>query len=79
MRKLVHRVTMCLGVLGLVLCASVSSAQPPDPLIGTWALNLAKSKYPPTFSDDGRTMTVTATVPLAQGKELTIVSVYEKQ
>ncbi len=32
-----------------------------------------------TISDDGRTMTVTATVPLAQGKEITIVSVYDKQ
>jgi hypothetical protein len=159
MWKRADRVTMCLGVLGLVLCAAVSSAQPPDPLIGTWKLNLAKSKYPApapkstiitiapaargwtlsvdavgadgqpqkwgytsafdgsespvsgnpaidsavfkstdtggivqykkggaivyttssTFSDDGKTMTVTATVPLPQGKDLTIVSVYDKQ
>jgi hypothetical protein len=159
MRKLVNHVTMCLGVLVFALCASVANAQPPDPILGTWTLNLAKSKYPTpapksmtltvapatkgwsimvdavgpdgqpqkwgytstfdgsespvsgnpsidaavfkstetggivqykkggkvvsttssTFSDDGKTMTVTVKVPDAQGKELTIVSVYDRK
>jgi hypothetical protein len=159
MQKVTDHVAVCLGALVLVLCASVSSAQPPNPLVGTWTLNVAKSKYPipapksmtitiapaakgwtlsvdsvgpdgqaqkwgytstfdgsespvsgnpsidaavfksteaggtiqykkggnvvyttsSTVSDDGKTLTVTATVPLAQGKEITIVSVYDKQ
>jgi hypothetical protein len=32
-----------------------------------------------TVSDDGRTMTVSVKVPAAQGKEITIVSVYDRQ
>ena len=32
-----------------------------------------------TISDDGKTMTVTVKVPAAQGKEVTIVSVYDRQ
>ena len=158
MRKLVNHVAMCLGVFVFALCASVSSAQPPDPIVGTWKLNLAKSKYPApapksmtltvapaakgwaitvdavgpdgqaqkwgytstfdgsesrspgtdidaavfrstdtggmveykkggkvvsttssTISDDGKTMTVTVKVPDAQGKEVSIVSVYDRQ
>ena len=159
MRKLVNHVAMCLGVFVFALCASVSSAQPPDPIVGTWKLSLAKSKYPApapksmtltvapaakgwaitvdavgpggqaqkwgytssfdgsespvsgnpnidaavfrstdtggmveykkggkvvsttssTISDDGKTMTVTVKVPDAQGKEVTIVSVYDRQ
>jgi hypothetical protein len=159
MRKRVDHVAMCLGVIVFALCTSVSSAQPPDPIVGTWKLNLEKSTYPipapksmtvtiataasgwtitvdgvgpdgqaqkwgytsrfdgsestvsgnpnidaavfrsmgtggiveykkggrvvsttsSIISDDGKTMTVTVKVPDAQGRELTIVSVYDRQ
>jgi hypothetical protein len=159
MRKRVRYVAICVCLWVCALCASVSSAQPPDPIVGTWKLNLAKSKYPTpapksmtltvapaakgwaitvdavgpdgqpqrwgytstfdgsenpvsgnpnvdaavfrstetggiveykkggqvvsttssTISDDGKTMTVTVKVPAAQGKEVTIVSVYDRQ
>ena len=159
MLKSVTPVAMCLGLFVFVLCPTVSSAQPPDPIVGTWKLNLAKSKYPTpppksmtvtiapaakgwtitvdavgpddqaqrwgytstfdgsespvsgnpnidaavfrstetggiveykkggkvvsttssTISDDGKTMTVTVKVPDAEGKEVTIISVYDRQ
>jgi hypothetical protein len=160
MRTLGTNIAIGLGVLLFALCTSVSSAQPPDPIVGTWKLNLARSTYPipapksmtitiapaakgwtltidavgpdgqaqprwgytstfdgsespvtgnpnfdaavfkstetggiveykkggkvvsttsSTVSDDGRTMTVTVKVPAAQGKEITIVSVYDRQ
>jgi hypothetical protein len=41
MQKFATRVAMCLGVFVFVLCAAVSSAQAPDPIVGTWKLNLA--------------------------------------
>ena len=159
MRRRVQFVATCVCVSAFALCASVASAQPPDPIVGTWTLNLAKSQYPTpapksmtltiapaakgwtisvdaigpdgqpqkwgytstfdgsenpvsgnpsidtavfkstetggtveykkggqvvsttssTISDDGKTMTVTVKVRVAQGKELTIVSVYDRQ
>ena len=159
MPRLTDHVARFLSVFALALCATVASAQPPDPLVGTWKLNLAKSTYPipppksmtitiapaakgwtldvqaigpdgqpqkwgytstfdgsespvsgnpsidsavfkstdtggiveyrkagtvvsttsSTISDDGKTMTVTVNVPVAQGKALTIVSVYDRQ
>jgi hypothetical protein len=45
MQKCATRVARCLGVLVFVLCAPISSAQAPDPIVGTWKLNLTKSKY----------------------------------
>ena len=62
MRKLDH-VAMCLGVFVFALCASVSSAQPLDPIVGTWKLNLAKSTYP-TPAPKSTTLTV---APAAKG------------
>ena len=159
MRRVGQQLASCVAVFVATLAASVASAQPPDPMVGTWKLNLAKSTYPvpapksmtvtvataakgwtltvdgvgadgqaqkwgytSTFdgsespvsgnpnidaavfkstesggivqykksgkvvtttssiiSDDGKTMTVTVKVPDAQGKEITIISVYDRQ
>ena len=159
MPKLIKCLAIVLAMCTLTLSASIASAQPPDPIVGTWKLNLEKSKYPvpapksstitiapvatgwtltvdaigpdgqpqkwdytsrfdgsespvtgnpgidtavfkstetggvvhykksgtivyttsSTVSDDRQTMTVTVKVPLAQGKEITIVSVYDRQ
>ena len=44
MQNFATRVAWCLAVSLFVLGAAVAGAQPPDPLVGTWKLNLAKSK-----------------------------------
>jgi hypothetical protein len=36
-----------LGVAAVVLAVAAVAAAQPDPLVGTWSLNLAKSKYSP--------------------------------
>jgi hypothetical protein len=159
MPKFANRVATCFGVVVLTVSGALSSAQPADPTVGTWKLNLAKSTYsvpapksmtlnvapaakgyaitidaigsdgqpqkwgytttfdgsevPVTgnpgidtvvarstgsggiveykkagkvitttsssISDDGKTMTVTVRVPTADGKEITIISVYDRQ
>ncbi len=71
MRKLVNHVAMCLGVFVFALCASVSSAQPPDPIVGTWKLNLGKSKYP---APAPKSMTLTV-APAAKGWAITVDAV----
>ena len=159
MLKVVSAFVLCVALVVFAVCPAAASAQPPDPLVGTWKLNLAKSTYPApapksmtvtvalaakgwtitvdgvgpdglpqkwgytsTFdgsespvsgnpnvdvavfkstetggivqykkggkvvmttssivSDDGKTMTVTAKALDAQGKEITIISVYDRQ
>ena len=59
---------MCLGVPVFVLCAAVSSAQAPDPFVGTWELNLAKSKY---ATPAPKSMTITFALA-AKGYAVTI-------
>src|SRR5688500_12336023 len=68
MRRVVTRVAIGLAVMAFVLCAPVANAQAPDPFLGTWKVNLAKSKYetPPPKS-----MSVTF-VPAAKGYAVTI-------
>jgi hypothetical protein len=158
MRNIVKRFVICFAAFAVIFCTSIASAQPPDPIVGTWKLNLERSKYPipapksmtiiiapaasgwtltvdaigadgqpqrwgytsrfdgsespvsgnpsidtavfkstetggivqykkngsivsttsSAISDDGKTMTVTVKVPAAQGKEIVIVSVYDR-
>jgi hypothetical protein len=59
---------MCLGVIVFVLCAAASSAQAPDPILGTWKLNLAKSKY---ATPAPKSMAITL-APAAKGYAVTI-------
>jgi hypothetical protein len=42
----VARVTMVLAT-GALMVAVMATAQPKDPFVGTWRLNIAKSKYSP--------------------------------
>ena len=50
---------MSIALLSLVACAfpQASFAQS-SPLIGTWKLNLEKSKFPPTLPAEGATLVV---------------------
>jgi hypothetical protein len=59
---------MCLGVIVFVLCAAASSAQAPDPILGTWKLNLAKSTY---ATPAPKSMAITF-APAAKGYAVTI-------
>lgn len=48
MQQLLSRVSVVVGAVVLVGLGVVgSSAQAPDPLVGSWKLNLTKSKYDP--------------------------------
>ncbi|MFN2447149.1 MAG: hypothetical protein ABR606_16405 [Vicinamibacterales bacterium] len=68
MQNFVTRVAMCLGVFVFVLCPAISSAQPPDPIVGAWKLNLTKSKYA-TPAPKSMTLTV---APAATGYAMTV-------
>ena len=54
-----------------ILCPGVSQAQPPDPIVGTWKLNLAKSKY---TIPAPKSMAVTV-APAARGYLITVEAV----
>ena len=69
MRKLVNH-AVCLGV-ALFAFGTVSSAQPSDPVVGTWKLNLARSTYP---VQPPKSMTLTI-APAAKGWAITIDAV----
>jgi hypothetical protein len=71
MQKLVSRLAMCLCVWGVVLSPVVPSAQPADPIVGTWTLNLAKSKYA-TPAPKSMTLTV---APAATGYTMTVEAI----
>jgi len=71
MQKTATRVVVCLGLSVSLLGAAASSAQPADPVAGTWKLNLAKSKYE---TPAPRSMTVTF-APGAKGYVVTIDAV----
>jgi hypothetical protein len=54
----VSRVTIVLA--GVLAVAVLATAQPKDPFVGTWVLNLAKSKYSPGPPPKSTTTTVEA-------------------
>ncbi|HET7220724.1 MAG TPA: hypothetical protein VFJ02_21875 [Vicinamibacterales bacterium] len=78
--------------LGVMLTAAGAvAAQGTNLRVGTWHLNVAKSKYSPgpapksqttytrVVSKDGKTMTVTVKGTNAQGQPVNNVVVFEKQ
>ena len=67
MQKLVTP-AMCLSVFVFILCAALSSTQAPDPIVGTWTLNLTKTKY---ATPAPKSMTITF-APAAKGYAVTI-------
>ena len=71
MQKLVTSAAVCLCVVVFGLCPTISAAQPPDPIVGTWKLNLAKSKYA-TPAPKSMTLTV---APAAIGYSMTVEAI----
>ena len=69
MPRIVRDVMIFLVVFAFV--ASVASAQPTDPIVGTWKLNLAKSQYP-IPAPKSTTVTI---APAAKGWTLTVDAV----
>jgi riboflavin biosynthesis pyrimidine reductase len=84
MRKL-----LVLAVLAIVAATSgvaIAEAAAPDPVIGTWQLNVSKSKFTPgpasksqtrTYSQSAQGITVTIKTVGADGKEDTVQSTYQ--
>jgi leucyl aminopeptidase (aminopeptidase T) len=64
------RVTMMLAAVVLVM-AVPASAQPKDPFVGTWRLDVAKSKYSPGPAPKSQTVTCEAS---GQGYRITVKS-----
>ena len=56
MQKLVTSAAVCLCVVVFGLCPTISAAQPPDPIVGTWKLNLASTSATP--APNSMTLTV---------------------
>ena len=71
MQELATRLAMCLGVFVFSIGAAVSSAQAPDPFLGTWKLNLAKSMY---ATPAPKSMAITF-APAAKGYAVTIEAI----
>jgi hypothetical protein len=84
MRKL-----LVLAVLAIVSATgggAIAQAAAPDPVIGTWQLNVSKSTYTPgpapksqtrTYSQSAQGITVTIKTIGADGKETTVQSTYQ--
>ena len=75
-----------IAVLGGTLIAHmlVGTAQVPQAYLGTWKLNVAKSKYSPgptrvTHAADGKTRTLVTTGTNADGTPVTNTTVWERQ
>jgi hypothetical protein len=60
MQRLLSPVSVVVAVVLVGLAAVSSSAQTPDPLVGSWKLNLAKSKYDPGPAPRSTTLKVDA-------------------
>ena len=63
-------------VVGTIIAAgcgiAAGAAESPDPVVGTWTLNLAKSKFPPGATPQSQTRTYTQS---ADGTSLTVAGV----
>jgi hypothetical protein len=84
MKKLFSNVF--LGALLMIGTATIASGSDPDPVVGTWKLNLAKSTYagiPPsksqirTYSRSGQDITLEMKTVSAAGKETTTRATYK--
>jgi hypothetical protein len=84
MRKL-----LVLAVLAIVSAtggAAIAAAAVPDPVIGTWQLNVSKSTFKPgpayksqtrTYSQSGQSITLVIKTVGADGKEMTSQTTYQ--
>jgi hypothetical protein len=75
-----------LGALLMIGTASIASGADPDPVVGTWKLNLAKSTYAGipasksqirTYSQSGQDITLKMKTVSAAGKETTTQTTYK--
>ena len=72
-------VILAIGALAVGLTAGIGHAQAPDPIVGTWSLNVSKSKYSPgpapksvvlTFEQAAKGMKTTSEVTPAEGQPI---------
>jgi hypothetical protein len=72
-------VVVAIGALAIAVTAAVGHAQTPDPIVGTWHLNVAKSKYSPgpapksvvlTFEQTPKGLKTTSEVTPADGQPI---------
>src|SRR5262245_37117654 len=66
------RARLSLGVVGIAVAATLVAAQSKDPFVGTWTLNLAKSKY---NSGGAPKSSETLIEPAGKGYKLTVKQV----
>src|SRR5438132_6563075 len=84
MRELLVRAV--LAIVSATGGAAIAAAAAPDPVIGTWQLNVSKSTFTPgpalksetrTYSQSAQGITVTIKTVGADGKEDTVQSTYQ--
>src|SRR5947207_14860413 len=84
MRELLVRAV--LAIVSATGGAAIAAAAAPDPVIGTWQLNVSKSTFTPgpalksetrTYSQSAQGITVTTKTVGADGKEDTVRSTYQ--
>jgi hypothetical protein len=83
------REPLVLAVLAIVSAtggAAIAAAAAPDPVIGTWQLNVSKSTFTPgpasksqvrTYSQSGQSITLVIKTVGADGKEMTSQTTYQ--
>jgi hypothetical protein len=84
MRKLL--VLAVLAIASAIGGAAIAAAAVPDPVIGTWQLNVSKSTFKPgpafksqarTYSQSGQSITLVVKTVGADGKEITSQTTYQ--
>jgi hypothetical protein len=74
-------------LVGAILAIATSTALAADPVVGTWKLNLAKSKFSPgpaprsqtrTYAESAEGMTLTVTTTAADGRETTTTLIFKE-
>ena len=85
MRKL--RVLAVLAIVSATSGVAIAEAAAPDPVIGTWQLNVSKSTFTPgpafksqtrTYSQSGQSITLVIKTVGADGKEMTRQTTYQQ-
>jgi hypothetical protein len=84
MRKLLVRAV--LAIVAATSGVAIAEAAAPDPVIGTWQLNISKSTFTPgpayksqvrTYSQSGQSITLVVKTVGADGKEITSQTTYQ--
>src|SRR5256886_17310634 len=84
MRKLLVRAVLAIAAATSV---AIAEAAVPDPVIGTWQLNVSKSTFTPgpayksqvrTYSQSGQSIALVIKTVAADGKEMTRQTTYQR-